>query len=465
MERELIEELDQLKKEYLEAERLFSDEKACLMRVINVFGTLVGMHDAFSKELLAIKKLLKTDKPLPLDQIMKGTEELRSKIFSSELEKGVNEDPHDSQDDMYERLVNACRIIKRIMVPFLDGFYPLNSVLVERTKVIRLTCNAEMAESDLEEAANAFLGFAKELKGKISEDFKYINSTFLNLLEQVKDLESMLTSEFGDGTRIKELEYFEMKINKEVGAIVNSFDIHRTINEIKSAVVTKLKNIKHLVAKKRKEEMKWTEMTREKVDKLKKRVVETEKEALKMSKRAEQFQAAATRDGLTGLYNRGAFDLKLKGNLKRLNEVGTPFALVLFDVDGFKWINDTFGHVAGDKVLKIVAQVLRETFRKGDFLSRYGGDEFAAIIEEMSEEMAHQRVAKFIESFRMTRFFSHMMKKDIRLSVSSGIVLAEPGDTAESLIHKTDMAMYSKKIKEKAQKEQTPIRPGQDIME
>jgi diguanylate cyclase (GGDEF)-like protein len=87
-----------------------------------------------------------------------------------------------------------------------------------------------------------------------------------------------------------------------------------------------------------------------------------------------------------------AFDTNITDSLKAFSKEQGPFSLVLFDVDKFKWINDTLGHVAGDKVLQKVAQCLKETFRKDDFIARYGGDEFAVVIEGLNEEMAREKI-------------------------------------------------------------------------
>jgi len=290
------------------------------------------------------------------------------------------------------------------------------------------------------------LSFIEGLKAKISEDFKYINETFLTLLEHVKELEKTLRSEFGEKGRLKEIESFEIKVNTEVGSIVNSFNLYRTINEIKGAVVEKIKNIKLLVSLKKKEEIKRAQTAKENIQKLKKKINEAERDAGEMSKKMEQFQTVALKDGLTGLYNRKAFDTRVKSALERFSELGQPFSMVIFDVDKFKEINDTFGHVAGDTILKKVSQCLLETFRKNDFIARYGGDEFVVVIENLTKKMAGERILNFRKNLRKRRFMSYA-KGDVNLTVSAGIALVEEGDTLESLINRADKAMYASKKK------------------
>ena len=230
-----------------------------------------------------------------------------------------------------------------------------------------------------------------------------------------------------------------------MGSIVNSFDIHARISEIRSTVVGKLSNIKRLVAKRKKEEVKRSDRAKEGLDKLKKQIVNAERHARKMSKKAEHFRKAAKKDGLTGLHNRSAFDERLRDGLELFNSGGGSFLIVLFDVDNFKAINDMFGHVAGDKVLKIVARTLTESFRKDDFIARYGGDEFVVILEGLSEEMAYERTEKFTKNFSEKRFTSAMAGKDIKINISAGIALADAGEGPDQLIRRADLAMYDSK--------------------
>jgi two-component system, cell cycle response regulator len=110
---------------------------------------------------------------------------------------------------------------------------------------------------------------------------------------------------------------------------------------------------------------------------------------------------SAVRDRLTGVFNRGAFDDRLQSELAASRRRGTPLALVLFDIDHFKRLNDTHGHVAGDAVLRAVAQCAQVTIRPEDVLARYGGEEFAVILRAVSARGARllaERVRAAVEA-------------------------------------------------------------------
>jgi len=448
MGNEMTAELERLKKDFLEAERICRNEKECLVKVINTFGNVMAMHEEFAEEHHAVKKMIKAGETLPVNLIEKEISNLKAKIFALETEKGFDESSLEQLNELNERLLETCRIVKRVVYALLDDFYPLTTELKAQADAIRIDCHAEVAQIELEGATTDYLSFINGLKDKIAKDFKYINNTFIMFLGQVKQLEADLTGEFDGDVRQKDFEQFEMKVNSEVGLIADSFNIYDSIDEVKSAVVEKLKKIKSFLSKRKKEEIKRLQKAKKNISRLKKRIVEAELGAKEMTKKAKLFQEAAVKDGLTGLYNRKAFDLKLHDAQKAFNANGEPFSVVIFDVDKFKWINDTFGHVSGDKVLKKVAQCLQETFRKNDFIARFGGDEFAVVIEGLSEEMARKRIVKFQESFTKERFVSRSTG-NIDVTLSAGIAQSLAGEDAETIIDRADRDMYTFKKNKK----------------
>ena len=105
----------------------------------------------------------------------------------------------------------------------------------------------------------------------------------------------------------------------------------------------------------------------------------------------------ARQDPLTGLLNHQAFTRELELEVERAQRYGHPLALVFFDVDRFKAVNDTLGHPEGDRVLRLVASALRETLRRTDVAGRMGGDEFAASLVETEPEAAGQVLARLVD--------------------------------------------------------------------
>lgn len=155
-------------------------------------------------------------------------------------------------------------------------------------------------------------------------------------------------------------------------------------------------------------------------------------------------QKIAHEDYLTKLPNRKRFEEVLETKISEANRKHTKIAVLFFDLDDFKIINDTHGHGTGDRVLQMVADIIKGEIPKGDIISRLGGDEFAGFISGISEE---KEIAEIGE--RMIAQFKAVFNVDsIKLSVtpSMGIsIYPDHGDTVETLISKADSAMYEVK--------------------
>jgi diguanylate cyclase (GGDEF)-like protein len=152
----------------------------------------------------------------------------------------------------------------------------------------------------------------------------------------------------------------------------------------------------------------------------------------------EKLRRQAVRDGLTGLFNHYQFHSLLEREAQRFGRTGRPLGLLFFDLDGFKAINDTHGHQAGDDVLKGVAQILRHTVRRGtDYPCRYGGDEFAVIVTETSEE-GMRTLAQRIHEAVNTRFKG-------AVGLSMGAALLGEDERPADLLRRADQGTYAAK--------------------
>jgi diguanylate cyclase (GGDEF)-like protein len=154
----------------------------------------------------------------------------------------------------------------------------------------------------------------------------------------------------------------------------------------------------------------------------------------------------ACTDGLTGLYNHRQFKKMLKEEISRTKRYGKPLALIMLDVDDFKKFNDTYGHPAGDKVLTIVAGILRDLSRESDLAFRYGGEEFVVILPETTIDealVAAERIRRVIESDSVP---------DLHGAVKSGVTVSagvascpRDGDSAENLLKTVDELLFQAK--------------------
>ena len=157
-----------------------------------------------------------------------------------------------------------------------------------------------------------------------------------------------------------------------------------------------------------------------------------------------QLYRLATFDGLTGIYNRRAFEQLARKELSRGNRSGALPALIIFDIDDFKGINDRLGHVTGDQVLREVIDSIQSALRQQDILGRWGGDEFCALLPETSLETARAVAERLRERVVQTPREHHGQR--LQLTVSAGLAAAVRHDGSfTALVGRAGQALHEAK--------------------
>lgn len=158
----------------------------------------------------------------------------------------------------------------------------------------------------------------------------------------------------------------------------------------------------------------------------------------------DQLREQAIRDPLTNLFNRRYLEETLERELARASRELYPLCIVMMDIDHFKNVNDTYGHEAGDIVLKALADTVTAQSRQGDFVCRFGGEEFVLVMPNIGIEVAKERVNS-LHRFIASQYIS-FGRFNINLTMSMGIALyPKHGDTRELLMRAADRALYTAK--------------------
>lgn len=155
-------------------------------------------------------------------------------------------------------------------------------------------------------------------------------------------------------------------------------------------------------------------------------------------------KTAANTDALTGVAARRRFYDKGEEILTEALESDTPLAIILFDLDGFKAINDTYGHGPGDDVLRIFGECARNTLRSSDLVGRLGGEEFGALLPGATVGAAYVAAERIRSAF--TRSCRHLADGMLNATVSAGIAEAHAGSSLDSLVQTADLALYRAKM-------------------
>jgi diguanylate cyclase (GGDEF)-like protein len=168
--------------------------------------------------------------------------------------------------------------------------------------------------------------------------------------------------------------------------------------------------------------------------------------ALQKAHLSDVNSTAGWKDDLTGVSKRLHFLQRFEGEIRRTENYQQPFALFMFDVDRFKNVNDTYGHAAGDIVIKKVAEIAMLNTRSSDLVGRYGGDEFLVLITSSTQEQAFQYCENIRKKFAGTDIRIPGLTEPIRLTISGGLaVFPTHGHSTADLTRAADHALYEAK--------------------
>lgn len=176
---------------------------------------------------------------------------------------------------------------------------------------------------------------------------------------------------------------------------------------------------------------------------LSERVAHMEQEALGFREHLEEQRQKALIDPLTGLPNRAAWSERLEHEIKQWQQHGNTLSLAMLDLDHFKRINDSYGHLAGDKVLKIIATVLRKRLRGSDFIARFGGEEFVLLLPATPPAVG----AKLLEGLRaaIEACPFHFKGERVTITLSMGLASFRAGEHSDVVLKRADQALYRAK--------------------
>lgn len=174
------------------------------------------------------------------------------------------------------------------------------------------------------------------------------------------------------------------------------------------------------------------------------RMEETNTEISKMKAELKMVRASAEKDSLTGLKNRGAFDKTINNIV--LSEDNADTTLIMLDIDHFKRVNDNFGHLVGDRVIRYVSALLTQIIGTDHHIARYGGEEFAVILTGLPLDNAKQLAEKTCIAMSNSKLQRKESGETIgKVTISAGIAEIKAGDNVETLIDRADKALYMAK--------------------
>jgi diguanylate cyclase len=173
------------------------------------------------------------------------------------------------------------------------------------------------------------------------------------------------------------------------------------------------------------------------------RIAHLEREAQDLHSKLDREKHGARLDPLTGAANRKSFDERFAQEIGRRARGGAPMAILLWDIDDFKVVNDSYGHRAGDRVLQSVAGCFKAAVRGSDFVARIGGEEFVVLLSGLKLGDALPIANQLRMAVESLRF--HFRGTPVRVTVSCGVTELHGADAAEAAFDRADAALYRAK--------------------
>ncbi len=235
----------------------------------------------------------------------------------------------------------------------------------------------------------------------------------------------------------------DTQIRQQVDGLQSSVQEAADLDDLKQVLESHLEGLLGTMDQHQKQRDEREKEVAARLQSLAERVSSMEQEAQGYREHLEEQRQKALIDPLTGLPNRAAWSERLEHEIGQWQQHGNSLLLAMLDLDHFKRINDNYGHLAGDKVLKIIANVLRKRLRGSDFIARFGGEEFVLLLPNTPWPVGTRIVEALRAAVEACPF--HFKGEPVTITVSVGLSAFKPGDRSELVIKRADQALYRAK--------------------
>ena len=235
----------------------------------------------------------------------------------------------------------------------------------------------------------------------------------------------------------------DTQIREQVDGLQNSVQEAADLDDLKQVLENHLEGLLGTMDQHQKQRDAREQEVAGRLKSLAERVAHMEQEALGYREHLEEQRQKALIDPLTGLPNRAAWTERLEHEIAQWQQHGNTLSLAMLDLDHFKRINDNYGHLAGDKVLKIIATVLRKRLRGSDFIARFGGEEFVLLLPATPPAIGAKLLETLRASIEACPF--HFKGERVTITVSMGLAAFRPGEHSDLVLKRADQALYRAK--------------------
>lgn len=300
--------------------------------------------------------------------------------------------------------------------------------------------NDEQWTETLNDIVNSISGSIKNLE----QEKRELENFIAKVTEQLDDVTQTIVEDQKDHeSNHEDAKSLQSFVQEGMELIQKNFQSTNDLQELKSGISKNIDDIRGGVDEFADRFDERHDATAERNLKLTEQLSQMEQETQELQVMLQENRTKLLYDALTGVYSRMAYDERIQQELARWTRYETPFSYVILDIDFFKRINDTYGHNAGDKALKIIAQLMTTYVRQSDYVFRIGGEEFVLLLTNTAQDNASKLVEKMRKGIAASSF--HFKGEPVTLTLSAGITETRNGDDVESIYERADKALYKAK--------------------
>lgn len=271
---------------------------------------------------------------------------------------------------------------------------------------------------------------------------------FANYLNQLNErlasfLNTLSEAHEGYSESVENARSFNQELREQVSDLQASVQDAVDLPTLKQSLESRLDGLLSTVSEHQKHRDGTEEQVAQRLQSLTQKVADMEQEAQGFRDHLEEQRQKALIDPLTGLPNRAGWSERLELEMARWKRYGGELLLAVLDIDHFKRINDNYGHLAGDKVLKIIAGELAKRLRKTDFIARFGGEEFVLLIPSTPLDGGRQLLQTLLEGIEQCPF--HFRGERVTITLSAGLTAFANDQGSDKVFERADQALYRAK--------------------
>ncbi len=315
-----------------------------------------------------------------------------------------------------------------------------------QTRLADITPRLQNARGDdeLRVIAKELAAFMGDVISALQAEITSLNGFLVTIKGRLETVSSHVVEESRDHKRAAAArEHLDHTVRRSLDDMRGKVERTQDIEVLKSTIQHQLAHIGGSISSYLETETRRAFVAEKARRHLADQVAAMKKESDQLREKLAEAQSRASRDALTGLPNRVAYGERIRMERARMQRHGTPLTLAVIDIDHFKGINDTWGHQAGDRVLKHLARELGDQVRASDFFARIGGEEFVLVLPETRLAGAHVVLEKLREHIARCRF--KYKDAPINVTISCGLAEFAAGESADAAFARADAGLYAAK--------------------